>query len=941
MRLRTLGIAAALTAALYQTSFAVKFDKNGETGRITAIRAPRSAVSTTWKAGPAHTPLANWTVMYDADTDVPLRMYGPAILTSGSVSNPAIAENAARQFLQAHIATLAPGSAMTDFTVFANELLGQNDIRTVIFQQHVGGVAIHEAYVIVKFKADRLGLVGSTAMPNVTVAANPNRVVQQALGVRAISWLAESGIDAELEGANALAAPRIILPTVHKKTGAAPDITYTVVEQVAVKAKTGMGRWTVWLDATTGAPVARQSHVYNATGTVNFNAPNRYPGGGYSAKPASFATHTIDGTSATANAAGVVTWNGAAASSVALKLSGTYARINTESGTLAADTLALQPNGAITWTKSTDEVSDAQLSSYVHTNIVKEFVRNGGLGTLTPRTTTWINARLTINVNIQDQCNAGWDGQTINFLRRGSDCENTGLLADVIYHEFGHGLHDNSNPMGITNGAGSLSEGSSDFLSALITHDAGLGRGFFFNNQPLRNLDPAVEKHWPEDAGEVHDEGEIIGGTMWDMSKNLLADLGETQGWLQSGKIYYGVIQSATDLPSTFMEALFADDDDGDISNGTPNKCAIVEAWDRHGLADASAGLSVGLPTRDKFNVAVEIASNSVCGGAVTGASLEWKLRGGTVATVPMTASGNGFEGDIPSQPDGSVVQYKVVVTTAEGSTSLPLNPADPFYEFYVGATEEIYSEGFESGFNGWAGTLGWGAGVSQGQAGDPTAAHSGNNVLGLRLDGAYTNNTNAYVESPEIDLGGETAVRLQLWRWLGVEDGVFDQARILVNGTQVWTNYASPSQQGATTNHKDAEWRFVDIDLAPHIVDGKVKLRFELQSDDGLELAGWNLDDVTVVKIAGPAVTCGNGEVDSGETCDDGNRIDGDGCDANCSTEDGGDGGDGDGTTDGDGGDGDDETGCCSANPGPSGASALALLTLGLVIGSRKRRRK
>ncbi len=943
MRLRTLGIAAALTAALYQTSFAVKFDKHGETGRITAIRAPRSALNTTWKAGPAHTPLASWTAIYDVDTDVPLRMYGPSVLTSGSVGNAAIAENAARQFLASNIATLAPGSTLGDFKLFANELTGGDDVRTVIFQQHAGGVAVHEAYVIVNFKRDRLILAGSTAMPNVTVAANPARVVQQALGVRAISWLAEAGIEVELEGANALAAPRIILPTVHTKTGAAPDITFTLVEQVAVKAKAGAGRWTVWLDAATGAPVARLSHVFNATGTVNFNVPTRYPGAGYAARPASFATHTVNGTPATADAAGVVTWTGAAASSVALKLTGTYARVNVESGVLAAETQTLQPNGTSLWTRSTDEAADGQLSAYVHTNIVKELVRSGGVGTLSPATTQWINARLDVNVSIQDECNAYYDGQTINFFLRGSQCENTARLADVVYHEFGHGLHDKSNPMGITEGAASLSEGTSDFLSALITRDHGLGRGFFFDNMALRDLNPVgSEKHWPEDAGgpSPHSEGEIIGGTLWDMTTNLTTSLGEEAAWARAGKIYYGIISRASDLPSSFMEALVADDDDGDLSNGTPNKCDIVEAFDRHGLADASAGLSVGLPTRDKFNVAIDVASNSACGGGVTGASIEWKVRGGTAATIPMTASGNSFAADIPTQPEGSVVQYKVVVTTAAGSTSLPLNAADPFYEFYVGATEEIYCEGFETGLNGWAGSLGFAAGVSQGQSGDPTAAHTGNNVLGLRLDGAYTPETNAYIESPAIDLEGNTAVRLHMWRWLNVEDGVFDQARILVNGTQVWSNYASPSQQNASTHHTDREWRFVDFDLAPHIVDGKVKLRFELASDQGLEMGGWTMDDVCVVALAGPAVTCGNGEVDSGETCDDGNRVDGDGCNADCATE--GSGGDGDGDGDGDGGgDGDGETGCCSANPGPSGASALALLTLGLVLGSRKRRRK
>ena len=34
--------------------------------------------------------------------------------------------------------------------------------------------------------------------------------------------------------------------------------------------------------------------------------------------------------------------------------------------------------------------------------------------------------------------------------------------------------------------------------------------------------------------------------------------------------------------------------------------------------------------------------------------------------------------------------------------------------------------------------------------------------------------------------------------------------------------------------------------------------------------------------------VTCGDGNVDAGETCDDGNRLDGDGCNASCTEVDG-----------------------------------------------------
>lgn len=120
--------------------------------------------------------------------------------------------------------------------------------------------------------------------------------------------------------------------------------------------------------------------------------------------------------------------------------------------------------------------------------------------------------------------------------------------------------------------------------------------------------------------------------------------------------------------------------------------------------------------------------------------------------------------------------------------------------------------------------------------------------------------------------------------------------------------------------NHVDKEWRFQDADLSAQAATGKVKVRFELASDAGMNLGGWTLDDVCVVAAA-PAPTCGNGKVDPGETCDDGNIDDGDGCSATC------------GNTVAE-----EAGGCCSVGTSPGGALSLSLVTFGLVLRRRRR---
>jgi MYXO-CTERM domain-containing protein len=151
-------------------------------------------------------------------------------------------------------------------------------------------------------------------------------------------------------------------------------------------------------------------------------------------------------------------------------------------------------------------------------------------------------------------------------------------------------------------------------------------------------------------------------------------------------------------------------------------------------------------------------------------------------------------------------------------------------------------------------------------------------------------------------------------------------------DGADTWKNFASatePQQASDEVNHLDREWRFADFDLAAHQASGKVKLRFELASDEGLQFGGWTLDDVCVVVPAqGPGdPNCGNGAVDANETCDDGNITDGDGCNALCETE-----------TGEEEEEVSDDAGCCSVGGGPQGALALTFLTLGLVLRRRRR---
>ena len=923
---RNLVLTAALLGVFAQESPAF-VRMNEEAAFVTSGRPVRAQHHATWLTTTlARHGLDRWRAVWDVDTNVPIRLWGSTARIVGAVANPSAAEAAAREFLAAHLSLLAPGASVGDFKLVSNVIDPSVGIRSIGFEQRIGGARVVGGAVGFAFKNDRIVMVSSSALPDVTVTAAARAFKADSIGVAATGWLATAGHTTRVVSVG----DRVIVPLVRPRTAAGLDIDYRLADEVEVSSIVETGSWTVWVGSDDGVAFARESHLMHTTGTVLFNTPDQSPTSGpRSDKPAPFDTHTVNGVATTSDANGVVTWNTAGSATVNPGLAGTFVTVVNTSGAQATATLTLPAAGAVTWNLSTVETDDAQLDSFVFANKAKSFAK----ATYNPtQALTFLDGLLQVNVNVMDgnTCNAFWDGAKLNFYpATAGTCENTGRMADVVYHEFGHGLHQNSIIAGVGQFDRSLSEGLADGNAINITGDPGLGRGFFLNDTPLRDENPTVKKTWPTSSNEVHDNGEIIGETFWDLRTALQAKLGTTAGFAQYIKIYYSIMQRASDIPTTaYPEALAADDDDGDLTNGTPNECEINAAFAAHHIADMTSELAP--PSRDGFTISLSgmLPANSLCPGPpVTSVSMDWRLRGSTAATIALTETDQTFSGVIPTQPDGSVVEYKVTATFADGSTvSFPENPADPFYQFYVGTVQPLWCADFESGAADWTHTATpaindeWEAGMPMGLGGDPLAAHGGTSVFGIDLtkNGTYEPSTTTTATSPQIDLMGNRDVRLQFYRWLNVEDGFYDHATIAVNGTNVWANFRSLSSPSTEINHTDKEWRFVDLDLSSHAPDGTLTLTFGLQSDEGINMSGWTLDDVCIV-VPDSTSVCGNGRLEASETCDDGNTTNGDGCSSTCQTE-------------------GDNGGCCSTGTSPAGP-----LSLGVVIGGvlLRRRRK
>ena len=838
-----------------------------------------------------------WQAAWDAATGVPTRIWGSGIAVPGANADPAIAEAAARRVLAAHLDLLAPGASISDFVLVSNVTDG--DIRALGFVQYAGGMRVLGGQVSFEFKRDRLFVIGSEALPDVTVPvarahlATPELAARAAASVRATVGLPAAPV-------TALGGGDVILPLL------ADDavLGYRVVAPYELDGG-AEGRYRAYADVGTGDIVAVQQMNDYATGTVLYRGVDRYPGRGYANRPAPGAHETVNGSAATTAGDGTVAWSPDSTVPIQLTAIGDLVTIVNKqaNGAAATTTGSIAPGGQIVWDTTgedpkVEQFDEAQVDAYLDTNIAKAYVR----ANLDPAMPT-IDDAMTVNVNIDQTCNAFFDGKNLNFFAASDPmttkcsnspgsgnpcCENTARIQDVNFHEYGHRVHTAEIIMGVGDFDAAMSEGAADFLAASITGDHGMGRGFFFTDDPLRDLDPPDhEWTWPDDIQEIHHTGMIFSGTFWDLRKAAIAAYGQDAGVALTNKLYLGALRRSINIPTSLIEALATDDDDGDLSNGTPHECLIRDAFGAHGLRTATGHVEAPGALAENANaigVIIDVTglSGKCASDQVASAQLSWRPPFSGVpapGSVMATAAGpNRFFAELPLSPHDSV-SYTVQVTFSDGShLELADNLADQYYQLYDGYAVPLYCTTFEDGDplqHGWTahdadGSMpSWAWTMPSGGATNPHAAYSGTHIMAQAPGMDYAPNLNTWLQLPDLDVGPYTNVRLQYRRWLAVEDSHFDQARIEANGKTAWLNYTQNMGDSSSIAHLDKEWRFHDVPLSGYFTGHTLQLAWHLKSDAGLQYAGWSLDDVCVV--ADPTSICGDGVRSEYEECDNG----------------------------------------------------------------------
>ncbi|HJX29098.1 MAG TPA: hypothetical protein VJ885_14410, partial [Thermoanaerobaculia bacterium] len=395
------------------------------------------------------------------------------------------------------------------------------------------------------------------------------------------------------------------------------------------------GTWRARVDATSGKMLELRD--------LNDYASAQIAGGvtsltGSETRPMPFADVSSGGYT---NSAGVYDYTGG---TVISALDGQYVKIIDNCGAISL-TSGTSGNLSFGTSSGTDDCgtpgyggggnTNASRTQFYHLNRAKEIAR-GWLNL------PWLTSQLTVNVNLDGICNAFWDGAAVNFIRRGTGCSNSGQIQGVGLHEYGHGLDANDgNGPSPDKGSG---ETYGDWTATILTHDSCIGAGLLASNcdgygdactscTGVRDIDyarhasatphtvgnftqvlcPAGNAYNGPCGREGHCESQVSSEALWDLAvRDLPTLVSSDSAWTIIERLWYLSRPTATAAFTCFKAASpwtsdgcgtgslwktmrAVDDDDGNLSNGTPHSTALYAAFNRHGIActsDAGANTS-------------------------------------------------------------------------------------------------------------------------------------------------------------------------------------------------------------------------------------------------------------------------------------------------------------------------------------------------------------
>ena len=502
---------------------------------------------------------------------------------------------------------LAPAGPLADGRhtqpVMWNQDTGEYKFTMVYYSEYRGGVSVFRSDIRLLVRNDTgypLVWVGSSLrmlgafQPDFTqvAAVVPEQVAPDMLHFSPTQWVIWAGVDDQ---------------------AVAPVLAWTFE---ADNEGSGLDpqKWLYVVEASTGSVLYRENRIIatDVTGVVHGMAttlPKSAECNPEVDMAMPYAKVAIGTTTAYANAAGnfTIPSSGTAPVTVTSYMSGQYFNVVEQSAT-PLETLTLNnvtPPGPANFMHDSADTSPAiiaQVNAYVQANKVRDW----GLAQNPSYPTIATQTGFTLNVNINSTCNAYYDGSSLNFYLAGGGCANT-AYSSVVHHEYGHHFVSCGG-----SGQDEYGEGMSDCLSALIADDPVLGYGFQDNcNAGIRDADNTMQ--YPC-SGEIHYCGQLISGCVWDTRTELLATHPDTYRQIVADLTVNSILMHSGGqiTRQIYTDFLVLDDNDGDLTNGTPHYTEIHNAFAAHNM----------VPPPPPGNDACVNAINTIPNGVYSGTTM-------------------------------------------------------------------------------------------------------------------------------------------------------------------------------------------------------------------------------------------------------------------------------------------------------------------------------
>jgi Zn-dependent metalloprotease len=800
---------------------------------------------------------------WNPQTRTPRFVYGSGIDMTAAVASGDL-ESIARRVVTANPEVFRADNA----SLRLQEITTGLGKRAVHFQQTYRGLDVWGAGAHLTFTdAGRLFVMGGDTYDNITVDAVPTLSAAQAEAIARRDVPYDPRTDSVEEGAQLL-----ILPVPLNET----TVEHHLVWRVRVHTEDPLGIWVTHVDAHSGEILWRYNDVQflDVTGNVASNIEKLTWCNGQQQLPSIYQRVQATGLpTVTTDASGnfVIPNAGTNPVNVTVDFYGPYARVYNQAGNEATLTLAITPGqpGQFVFTDRNSQADERDVFDAVQQ--VHDFFE-----TFAP-SFNYTDSRMTCYVSLSSTCNAYYNGN-INFFNEGDGCANTGRIQGVVEHEYGHGVQQ---ALIGWQGDEGLGEGNGDILANLLTQESIIGRGFYVSDCENGDRDSENSLIYPDDVVgvEIHYAGRVIAGFHWDLMKLLQEIHGVQAGTTLAGSLWHWgrALEHPTMQPDQVMATFIADDDDGNLDNGTPHYALLCEAAGNHNF-DCPAiteGVFITHTPPASFTAPQDVellATITSTAAAMNPDSLRviYAVNDGAFQTATLTPTGqpNEYHMTIAGLELPSEVDYYIRATDQLGNanTEPTLAPArmhsfdfgfvyDPF-ETETGWTVDL--EGTDTATDGMWERVDPAASATQPEDDHTPGAGTlcwltdngipGEHPLNNDVDGGTTT-----LYSPVYSLGGAQAAEVKYWRWYSNNKGYLKYAESWVvqarNNGGAWIDIENGQDEQNRWTEREA-----DLPALFGGPVGEVQFRFVASSNSTYTLIDAAVDEFVIRAVVDAA---------------------------------------------------------------------------------------